>query len=226
MNIAGLCLYSKFFKVDYDRLLHFAHAGTLFYDPGNLPMSMEFSEIRAFLQQQNPPLAFTQDTALNYIIWLSTKSPNKHPLCSIGMVPITSVAIANAQREAAATQFMLYLVETIITCISKGVNTQWRERKFFKDLIASAVRNAISLEDTLHKGAPDKKIPDDPPSALRSKYFCDKLQQAVLDRMFTKDNCWDGPNPARENYHLNRSRIKIVDAPTATAQPSLTSLHN
>ena len=227
MNIAGLCLYSKFFKVDY-RLLHEYHAGTLFYDPGNLPMSMEFSEIDAFLQQQRLPL--TLDNKLNYIILLCTRSPNKHPLCSIGMVPIqiqvgpNLVDIASAQREAAATQFMLYLVETIGICITTGVDAQWRDGKIFKDLIASAVRNAIALEDTLHTGVAGK-IPGDLNSALRSKYFCDKLQQAVIvdPSRFTKDNCWSGRNPAREIFHLDRTCIKM--AIDAASQLSLSRLH-
>lgn len=218
MNIAGLCLYSKFFKVDYGRLLHSNHSGTLFYDPGNLPMSMEFSEIRDILQQQG--IAPTLVTALNYIIWLCTKSPNKHPLCSIGMVPIqvqlgsNLVDITNAQREAAATQFMLYLVETIGTCITNGADSPWRDGKIFKDLIASAVRNAISLEATLQADAV---------SALRSKYFCDQLKQAVLvdPGRFTKDNCWRGPDPDNEVFDLNLTCIKpVIDA------TNLSNLHS
>lgn len=228
MNIAGLCLYSKFFKVDYGRLLHFFHNGTLFYDPGNLPMSMEFSEIHAVLQQQNPHIALTLDNALNYIIWLCTSSPNKHPLCSIGMVPIqvqfgpNLVNITNAQREAAATQFMIYLVETIGTCITNGADTPWRDSKKFKELIASAVRNAIALEATLYNGA--DKVPPDAASALRSKYFCDKLKQAVLvdPGRFTKVNCWIGPDPDKEVFDLNSHCILIKP----TTSQELASLHS
>ena len=226
MNIAGLCLYSKFFKVDY-QLLHEYHAGTLFYDPGNLPMSMEFSEIDAFLQGQGlPPTLINR---LNYIIWLCTRSPNKHPLCSIGMVTIQIqvgtdlVVIDSAQREAAATQFMIYLVETIGACIAKGPDSQWRDRKIFKDLIASAVRNAIALEGTLHDGVVGK-VPPDPNGASRSKIFCDRLQEAVLvnPKRFNKVNCWSGPNPAREDFHLNRTCIKpVIDATDATILSNL-----
>ena len=216
MNIAGLCLYSKFFKVDYDRLLHEDHPGTLFYSPGNLPMSMELGLTE--LQKISPTPVNTQQDGLNVIKMLCTKS-TKHMLCSIDTIAIPARNILNAQREAAATQFMLYLVETIGKCIGKS-GDQWRDGKSFLYLIADAVRNALGLQGTL------QFVPD-PRSADRSMTFCDRLKNAVLidPGLFDRSNCYAGPDPANEDFNLDPHQIQL-DPNGHTSVSELQSLYS
>lgn len=167
-NLVGCCLYSKWLKKDYERLLWEPHNGYTFYDTANLPMSMEFT---------NP--ADGRRVTLEEIRIKFTDNV-KHPICSVPEVPITitGIGIANAQREAGATMFMQDMVATVQECAADAAKrvSPWRidDGLTFDHLIVSAVKSALKLHFILDH------LDRDPASAARSLHFSDVLKRIVL----------------------------------------------
>lgn len=165
-NLAGCCLYSKWLKKDYERLLWEPHHESTFYDTANLPMSMEFT---------NP--ADGRRVTLEEIRIKFTDNV-KHPICSVPEVPITGAGIANAQREAGATMFMQDMVATVRECAADAAKrvSPWRIKDglTFDHLIVSAVKSALSLHGIL------AYTNRDPDSAARSLQFSNALKRIVL----------------------------------------------
>ena len=191
-NLPGACLYTKWFKPDYERLLWTTHGGSHFYDPTNLPMSIEF-------------LNGGQRMTLNDIRTKFT-SRDKHPVCSVPIIRITvqfpkravgmalHQIIANAQREAAATMFMRDMVKTVKVC-AQQMDRGWRDGLHFNDLMVSTVKSALKVYHTLI-GDRDTPLDDrDTPCAYRSKCFSSELKEIVLSnpRSITVDNYFNNP---------------------------------
>lgn len=162
-NVVGAAVYSKHFTPDYARLLWEYHPGSYFYSTDNLPMSMEF----------------TSATTLE-AIKRNCSSQRKHPVCLVPMIPITTVGgvdVANAQREAGATEFMKNMVQTIKICNTKR-SAPWRNGSTFDDLMVSAIISASELPGILRYHDHDP----DPASADRSMGFYNTLKTIVLKK--------------------------------------------
>ena len=167
-NLAGCCLYSKWLKQDYERLLWTSHHESTFYDTANLPMSMELTGVTL------------EDIRIKFTVNV------KHPICSVPEVRIRvvpwrggkAVIIANAQREAGATMFMQDMVATVQACAADAAKRRkfWRvkDRLTFDHLIVSAVKSALSLHSILAYTNSDSA------SADRSLHFSEELKSIVL----------------------------------------------
>jgi hypothetical protein len=145
-NITGLCVYSKLgFVINYRQLLLEPHLGTMFYAPGNLPMSINL-------------VGKTNEDIRKLVMYGA-----KHDLCSVARTSITlkysgsksvkrgNYAIANAQREMTATRFLDYLIDVIIYCTHMTVAVVraplWRKNKLYQQLLKDALSVVGGLAD-------------------------------------------------------------------------------
>ena len=209
-NLAGCCLYSKWLKKDYERLLWTSHAGSTFYDTSNLPMSMEFMNpdgSRVTLEEIR--IKFTVNV--------------KHPICSVHEVPITGLGITNAQREAGATMFMQDMVATVRECAANAAKrvSLWRNNDglTFNHLIVSAVKSALSLHGILAYTNGDSA------SATRSLRFSDALKRIVLKNpaSVTVGNYWHPKpkNPLETIFDTTYLKSNIDPAELTTLHDAL-----